>query len=409
MNIGSSLKFCLLAEGIADIYPRNTPTMEWDTAAGHSILKNAGGKVLSENGMELNYNKAEFKNKNFVAFGKTNNTAPSYLFSKEILSNHIKYNREIDYAVKSLKNNKLVCFPTETVYGLGAIGNNKKAINSIYLAKKRPKDNPLIAHLKNEKDAKKLVKFTNLAKKLSNQFWPGPLTMVLEINEKNELARTLSQGQKTLAIRVPSHPVALDLLEKLNIPILAPSANKSGHVSPTNAKHVRDDFGKNLKNKDWEIASILDYGTTEIGLESTVVDCRGENPTILREGFISKEIIENLLKSKITSLKKNTQLLSPGMLSKHYSPKTKLLINQKKYVKDSGCLAFGEVPMEFLKVKNIFNLSSSGNLFQAAELLYEGLRFLDKLNLKFIQVLPIPNHSIGKAINDRLKRASNEK
>ena len=408
LNIGSSLKFCLLAEGIADIYPRNAPTMEWDTAAGHSILKNAGGNVLTENGNELNYNKAEFKNKNFVAFGKTNKILPSFLFSKEVLSNHKKYNQEINNAVEALKKNKLVCFPTETVYGLGAIANDK-AINSIYLAKNRPKSNPIIAHLKNEKDAKKFVKFTNLAKKLSNRFWPGPLTMVLEINERHKFAKTLSQGRKTLAIRVPSHPVALDLLDKLNSPILAPSANKSGHVSPTNATHVRDDFGKNLRNKGWEIAIILDYGTAEIGLESTVIDCRGEKPLILREGSITREMLESVLKSKVMYPKKNRLLLSPGMLSKHYSPKTKLLINQKTYIEGSGCLFFGKVPKEFLEVKNQFNLSSSGNLFQAAELLYEGMRHLDKLNLKFIQVLPIPNYSIGKAINDRLNRASNEK
>ncbi len=409
LNIGSSLKFCLLAEGIADIYPRNAPTMEWDTAAGHSILKNAGGNVLSENGIELNYKKAEFKNKNFVAFGKTNKILPSYLFLKEILSNPKIYKKEIDNAVKSLKNNKLVCFPTETVFGLGAIGNNKKAINSIYLAKNRPRSNPLIAHLKNEEDAKKLVKFTNIAKILSNEYWPGPLTIVLEINEKSKLAKSLSQGRKTLAIRVPSHPVALDLLKKLNIPILAPSANKSGHVSPTNARHVRDDFGKDLKNNDWEIAAILDYGASEIGLESTVVDCKGKNPIILREGVITKEMIENVLRLKVSDFEKSSDLLSPGMLSKHYSPKTKLLINQKKYIQGSGCLFFGELPKEFLEVKNRFNLSSSKNLFEAAELLYEGMRYLDKLNLKLIQVLPIPNYSIGKAINDRLNRASNEK
>ena len=120
-------------------------------------------------------------------------------------------------------------------------------------------------------------------------------------------------------------------------------------------------------------------------------------------------MIEHIIKSKVMNFKKNNQLLSPGMLSRHYSPKTKLLINQKKYIEGSGCLTFGEVPKEFMEVKNRFNLSTSSNLFQAAELLYEGLRYLDNLNLKFIQVLPIPNYSIGKAINDRLNRASNEK
>ncbi len=408
LNIGSSLKFCLLAEGHADIYPRNAPTMEWDTAAGHSILKNAGGNVLSENGLELNYNKVDFKNKNFVAFGKTNKILPSFLFSKNIFSNYKKYQNQIDHAVKSLKKNKLICFPTETVYGLGAIGNNKIAIDSIYLAKNRPKNNPIIAHVKNIRDAKKLVKFTKLAKNLSKIFWPGPLTMVLTVNEKCKFSKTISQGSNTLAIRIPSHPVALDLLKKLNKPILAPSANKSGHISPTSAEHVIKDFGSNLKNKDWEIAAILDFGSTEIGLESTVVDCRNKHPIILREGYVTEEMIEFFLKLKTKKITNVRNLLSPGMMYSHYAPKTKLLINQKKYIQGSGVLTFGKEKVFFKNVKEKFNLSETKNLLQASELLYEGLRYLDKFNLKFIQVVPIPNEGIGKAINDRLERAAYE-
>ena len=201
-------------------------------------------------------------------------------------------------------------------------------------------------------------------------------------------------------------PQALDLIERLDAPILAPSANKSGGVSPTSAKHVLNDF-KNLKNKSWEISQILDYGNCEIGIESTVIDCRGDLPIILREGYITSEIIEDKLKIKPINLQKNNELLSPGMLSKHYAPKTKVLINQKDYIKGSGLLAFGVVPENFSKAINKFNLSPTENFFQAAELLYEGLRHLDSLNLKFIQVMPIKNVGLGTAINDRLTRASN--
>ena len=405
MNIGSSLKFCKIAEGKADLYPRNNPTMEWDTAAGHSILKCAGGNIYTKNGLELHYGKFNLKNSAFIAINDYNSFVPKTIFLGNGFFDLKSYNEKINKAVNSLKDSKLVCFPTETVYGLGAKGDSIKAINSIYEAKKRPKNNPLIAHVQNVKKAKKLVNFTDLANKLTKEFWPGPLTIVLQI-KKNKLSNILSQGKSTLGIRVPSHPVALDLIERLDVPILAPSANKSGGVSPTSAKHVLNDF-KNLKNKSWEISEILDFGNCEIGIESTVIDCRGELPIILREGYITSEMIEDKLKIKTIDLKKNNDLLSPGMLSKHYAPKTKVLINQKEYIKGSGLLAFGKVPKNFQKVVSKFNLSPTENFLQAAELLYQGLRYLDNLNLKFIQVMPIKNVGLGRAINDRLNRASN--
>ena len=404
INIGSSLKFCKIAEGKADIYPRNNPTMEWDTAAGHSILKCAGGNIYTKNGLELRYGKFNLKNFAFIAINEYNSFIPKTIFLGNDFFDLQLYNNKINKAVNSLKDSKLVCFPTETVYGLGAKGDNIKAINSVYKAKKRPKNNPLIAHVQNTKKAKDLVEFTDLANKLATEFWPGPLTIVLQIKKK-QLSNILSQGKSTLGIRVPSHPVALDLIERLDVPILAPSANKSGGVSPTSAKHVLNDF-KNLKNKSWEISEILDYGNCEIGIESTVIDCRGDLPIILREGYITSEIIEDKLKIKPINLQKNKELLSPGMLSKHYAPKTKVLINQKDYIKGSGLLAFGTVPKNFPKAINKFNLSPTENFLQAAELLYEGFRYLDSLNLKFIQVMPIKNVGLGAAINDRLTRAS---
>ena len=403
-DIGSSLKFCYMAEGKYNIYPRTIPTMEWDTAAGHSILKASGGNIFTSNGLELFYNKQNFKNQNFIAFGKFKKIPPPKYFLENV-KNISLYNQEIKDSVKSLKNGNLIVFPTETVYGLGAIGVNEKAISSIYKAKNRPKDNPLIAHFSNINQTEKFVLFTNLAKKLAAKFWPGPLTMVLQINSKNKYAKILSRGRSTLAVRIPSHPIAIDLISKLRHPILAPSANKSGGVSPTSADHVKIDFKKNV-GPSWKIAKILDYGKCEIGIESTVIDCRGKNPIILREGFITSEKIEEITNLKVVNKNLSDGLLSPGLLNKHYSPNTKVLINQKKYIVGSGCLSFGELPKDFKNSKHHFNLSLSENLFEASHLLYEGLRYLDKYNLNFIQVLPIPNVGIGKAINDRLKRAS---
>ncbi len=402
--IGSSLKFCLMAEGKFTIYPRNIPTMEWDTAAGQSILKSSGGNIFTLNGLELYYGKKDLKNKSFVAFGKTP-TFPKSKFFFEKCTNFKNYEKKINLAVKSLKQGKLVIFPTETVYGIGAIGNNKKAIWSIYLAKNRPKNNPLIAHFYDLNQVKKYVHFNQLASDLANHFWPGPLTIVLNIIQKNKLSEILSRGEKTLGVRIPSHPVALDLIHKLNYPILAPSANKSGGVSPTSTQHVKSDF-KNMIGDNWEISDILDFESCEIGIESTVIDCRSSNLKILREGFITSEKIKNLLGINISKNKLKKKIISPGMMKKHYAPKTKVLINQEKYIEGSGCLYFGNIPKQFQKCKFQYNLSLSKNLLEASNLLYEGLRYLDKFNLNYIQVLPIPTNGIGKALNDRLKRAA---
>ena len=403
-DVGSSLKFCYLAEGKYDIYPRSIPTMEWDTAAGHSILKASGGNIFTTSGLELYYGKNNFKNNNFIAFGNYKNfPLPKYFL--ENIKDYKIYKKRIETASNSLKDGKLIVFPTETVFGLGAIGTNEKAVSGIYIAKNRPKINPLIAHFSCVEQTKEYVIFTDLASKLATNFWPGPLTIVLNINEKNRLSRILSRGKNTLAVRIPSHPVALDLISKCKTPILAPSANKSGGVSPTSAEHVKQDF-KKLYGPNWEISDILDYDGCEVGIESSVVDCRNELPVILREGFITQKNIEDVIGIKVTNKNFSEELISPGMLQKHYAPKTKVLLNQKQYIPGSACLGFGKIPIDFENCKHNFNLSLSENLFEASHLLYEGLRYLDKFDLKFIQVLPIPNIGIGKALNDRLIRAS---
>ena len=405
IDVGSSIKFCYLAEGKVDIYPRTAPTMEWDIAAGHSILKAAGGNLYCDNGFEMQYGKTDFKNSNFLAFGKTDNLPSKFLiFLNE--QNFESYENDMNYAVDELKKGNLIAFPTETVYGLGAIGNSEKAIKSIYTAKKRPLNNPLIAHTFSREEAGKYIEFTNIARVLTKKFWPGPLTIIGQ-TKNNQFTKILSQGKSTLALRVPSHPVALDLIKRVNVPILAPSANLSGRVSPTSAEHVINDFGPVFYGEGWKLSKIIDHGSCSIGLESTVIDCRGEIPIILRHGFITKEMITDVLKTDVLDLENNdNELISPGQLKSHYSPKANVFINQKTIMENSGWLTFGSTPKSLQKHKNLFNLSPTKNLFQACFLLYSGLRYLDSLGVKNIQVMPIPNESIGVAINDRLKRAS---
>ena len=403
INIGSSIKFCHLAEGKADLYPRTSPTMEWDIAAGHSILKAAGGNVYCDAGLEMRYGKVNFKNTNFLAFGKTPYLPPKFLL---FLNKHDvdKYENDLVQAKNELVKQNLVAFPTETVYGLGAIGSSKKAIRSIYAAKRRPSNNPLIAHTFSKKEAEKYIEFTEIANVLANNFWPGPLTIVGQ-TKKNKISNILSQGKSTLAIRVPSHPLAMDLIKRVNIPILAPSANLSGGVSPTKAEHVKKDFGPHFKGKGWRLSKILDYETSYVGIESTVVDCRGEKPIILRHGYITKEMISEILETEVLD-PNDDELISPGLLKSHYSPKADVFLDQKISMENAGWLTFGNTPKSLQKNKNLFNLSPSKNLFQACCLLYSGLRYLDSKGVKNIQVMPIPNIGIGVAINDRLQRAS---
>ena len=403
-DIGSSIKFCYLAEGKVDFYPRTSPTMEWDIAAGHSILKSAGGNVISVSGIEIKYGKLKFLNDIFLAHGKTQNIPNKFLIKLKN-KNFDKYKKDLKESISELKKENLVVFPTETVYGLGAIGSSKKAIKSIYSAKKRPSNNPLIVHTFDKKEAEKFGKFTSTANILTERYWPGPLTVILQ-TKQNDLAKILSQGKSTIAIRVPSHPVARDLLEQIKIPVLAPSANKSGGVSPTEINHVKDDFGPDFKGKDWKLSKIIDYGSCEVGIESTVVDCRGDLPIILRHGYITSEMISNIFNSPILIPQDCDELISPGQMKSHYSPKANVYINQKSNISDSAWLTFGNLPKTLQKEKIMFNLSPSGNLFQACNLLYSGLRHLDSFGVKIIQVMPIPMKGIGIAINDRLKRAS---
>jgi len=294
-------------------------------------------------------------------------------------------------AATILRDGGLVAFPTETVYGLGADATNGKAVAAIFAAKGRPSFNPLIVHVKNRAAAEALVEFHPLARKLADAFWPGALTLVLQRRSDCPLSLLVSAGLDTVAIRVPAHPVAGDLIAASDKPIAAPSANVSGHVSPTNAQHVADEFGD-------RIDVILDGGATPLGLESTVVGFEDGKPVLLRPGGVTREEIEEL--AGPLKLPINTKIQSPGQLESHYAPRAKLRLNAHAAQPGEALLAFGAVASNAAS-----NLSPSGDLKEAAANLFAMLRKLDS-ETTAIAVMPIPNEGLGAAINDRLNRAA---
>ena len=302
----------------------------------------------------------------------------------------------IEKAVERLKNGELVSFPTETVYGLGADASNELAIAKIFESKKRPKFNPLIIHFSSFDEIKENCETNNIIEELNQLFWPGPLTIVLKRKENSNLSSLASAGLNTLAVRIPDNNIALKLIDNLKKPIAAPSANKSGLLSPTEASHVYNYF-KNDKN----LSIILDGGPTIIGVESTVVKIDNGIIYILRHGGISLEELEEKTSYKIfdSEKKKDKRIISPGMLSQHYSPSVPLRINAKKA--DEGELLIGFGP-EF----NEPNLSKNGDLIEAASKLFSMLSKLEK-ETERIAIAPIPNKGLGRAINDRINRASN--
>ena len=308
-------------------------------------------------------------------------------------------------ASKILQEGGIVVFPTETVYGIGANALNDKAIEKIYAAKKRPQNNPLIVHVENLEHARSITHFSEIELFLAENFWPGPLTLVLN-NSSQEISKKVTAGLRTIAIRVPKNATAISLLKTFGKPIAAPSANISGEVSPTLATHALD-----LK-KDVEM--ILDGNYCEIGLESTILKCDGEKIDILREGSVTRENIKKVIsfdfpKIEISLQYSGKEIISPGQLLTHYSPKSNLRLNVLEPSKEEVYLAFGS------KKDSIegFSLSENKILTEAARNLYNYLRLADEMiledpnsNKKSIAVAPIPNYDLGASINDRLLRAS---
>ena len=308
-------------------------------------------------------------------------------------------------ASKILQKGGIVVFPTETVYGIGANALNDKAIERIYAAKKRPQNNPLIVHVENLERARSIAHFSKIELFLAENFWPGPLTLVLN-NSSQEISKKVTAGLRTIAIRVPKNATAISLLKTFGKPIAAPSANISGEVSPTLATHALD-----LK-KDVEM--ILDGNHCEIGLESTILKCGGGKIDILREGSVTRENIKKVIsfdfpKIEISLQYSGKEIISPGQLLTHYSPKSNLRLNVLEPSKEEVYLAFGSQEDSIQG----FSLSENKILTEAARNLYNYLRLADEMiledpnsNKKSIAVAPIPNYGLGASINDRLLRAS---
>lgn len=303
----------------------------------------------------------------------------------------------IRLAAEALARGKLVAFPTETVYGLGANALDPSAVAKVFAAKERPRFNPLIVHVLGGEEAEVYAVVGQTARKLIDAFWPGPLSLVLPRRDGCPIADLVSAGLDTIALRAPSHAVARALLERAKLPIAAPSANRSGRISPTTAAHVEAELGSLP-------AMILDGGPCTLGLESTVLGIDGCEVTLLRSGALARERIESVLGRKADASKTAAAPASPGQLAAHYAPETSLRLNVTLPLPGEVLLAFGpEVP----KFKGpTLNLSQRGDLVEAAANFFASLRSLDGLEATAIAVMPIPETGLGEAINDRLKRAA---
>lgn len=312
--------------------------------------------------------------------------------------------KDIEKAVTVLSNQDVAAIPTETVYGLAGNIYSETAIRKIFMIKQRPLFNPLIVHVHSLESAKELVSyFPEKALKLANAFWPGSLTLVLK--KKPAIPDLITAGKDTVAIRIPNHPVTLRLLQKLSFPLAAPSANPFGCISPTKASHVEGYF------KD-SISMVLEGGDCQNGIESTIIGFEDDEPVLYRLGSISLEDITDVVGTLKIKNKKEVAPEAPGMLERHYAPKTKtyLVEDVTSFIKDIkdkriGVVTFSESlidpHIEILEV-----LSESGDLKEAASKLYSTLHKLDTMNLDMIVAEEFPDYGLGKSINDRLSRAT---
>jgi L-threonylcarbamoyladenylate synthase len=309
---------------------------------------------------------------------------------------------DLDTAVQFIKSGNIVAFPTETVYGLGADATNEQACQKIFKIKGRPNINPLIVHVANIKQAKNIGEFNDDADKLASILWPGPLTIIVPLKSNNSIAPSVLAGLRTVALRMPAHDTALELIKQSGVLIAAPSANFSGYVSSTMSEHVIKDF-----SHEKDVFILENKEKSQYGIESTIIDTTSQNLTILRSGFITSEAIAKIVGKKIVTEAGLMEIKAPGMMDKHYSPKVKLRLNADN-------LQPNEIGLNFANSKLVgefsLNLSGAGDLIEAASNLYLSLRILDNYaelnNISFIAVAVIPNIGVGIAINDRLTRAS---
>jgi len=312
--------------------------------------------------------------------------------------------QDISKAVSLLKSSQLVAIPTETVYGLAGNALDETSILEIFKVKNRPKFDPLIAHTNSLEKVEKLVgHIPEKARKLAEAIWPGPLTLLLP--KRSHIPDLLTSGLPQVAVRIPSHPLTLELLSQIDFPLAAPSANPFGYVSPTTAKHVQDQLGP-------AIPYILDGGSCQIGLESTIVGFTSDDqPIIYRLGGKKLEEIEALIGPVEIHLNQSSDPLAPGMLKSHYAPKKELLIGDIKQLskdnqyRNTGVIAFRE-KLDNLAPDNQIVLSSTGDLDEAARHLFAALRKMDQLDIDLILTEKFPEKGLGKAINDRLRRAA---
>jgi L-threonylcarbamoyladenylate synthase len=303
--------------------------------------------------------------------------------------------KSIARAAELLRAGWLVAFPTETVYGLGADATNEHAVARIFAAKARPRFNPLIVHVTGLAEAESVAIFDDRARRVAARFWPGPLTLVLPRRSGCGVSLLAGAGLDTVAIRAPAHPVAQTLLRETGRPIAAPSANRSGRVSPTEAAHVAEELGE-------RVALILDGGRTPLGLESTVLDLSSEAVALLRPGAVTLEQLTGML-GPITA-PEGGAAKSPGMQASHYAPSLPLRLDAVDARSGEALLALGpNAPRGFAEV---LWLSRSGDLAEAAANLFAMLRRADRRDFTGIAVMPIPEHHLGRAINDRLRRAA---
>ena len=309
----------------------------------------------------------------------------------------------IAQAVDILRSGGLVGLPTETVYGLAANALDGEAVAKIFAAKGRPSFNPLIVHVPDLDAAAQHVEVCDVARVAARAFWPGPLTLILPRKAGCAISELASAGLDTLAVRVPGHPVALELLREAGVPVAAPSANKSGSLSPTTPAHVHEQLGD-------EVDMILAAGASAVGLESTVLDLSGDIPVILRPGGVTPEQIFDVLEQEVVVENEESEApKSPGMLLKHYAPSTPVRINAIDLQEGEALLAFGsdkfmaahDFPQEMKR-----NLSETQDLHEAASNLFAMLKELDLLGAKRIAIMAVPEVGIGIAINDRLRRAA---
>lgn len=301
--------------------------------------------------------------------------------------------RSIARAGDIIREGGLVAFPTETVYGLGADATNDRAVAAIFAAKGRPQFNPLIVHVPDIASAEEFVVFTPAARELAKAFWPGALTLVLPRKSDARLSLLVSAGLDTVAVRAPSGDIARRLLRAAQRPIAAPSANLSGRISATTAQHVAEELGD-------KVQIVLDGGPTTFGIESTVIGFEGDRAVLLRPGAIGRETIEQTTGPLAAA---GATISSPGQLASHYAPNAPLRLNAINVREDEALLAFG-TPLKGAKI--VANLSPSGDLAEAAANLFAMLRQLDRSGAKLIAAMPIPEHGLGEAINDRLRRAA---